>query len=98
MCQPTGLASAIGLLQGEEGISGIVANKEFMDSFIVQLWGLRECLLLAEVKRLVEIVTKMDTALVVSYMNKDGNVEGTRVYACDKLQGTCVHVGQVGEI
>lgn len=35
MSQPTGLASAIGLLQGEEGISGIVANKEFMDSFIV---------------------------------------------------------------
>lgn len=72
---------------------GVVANIGFTDSFMVYLWGLREGLLLAKVKRLLEIMIKMDSALVVSYMNKDGNVEGPRIYACDKLQGTCEHLG-----
>nr|BAE79385.1 unnamed protein product [Ipomoea batatas] len=70
------LASAGGLLRNENGlwVAGYICNIGTANSFLAELWGLREGLLLAKNRGFTKLIAETDSEAVVQVLRKDGPV------------------------
>nr|GMC80045.1 LINE-type retrotransposon LIb DNA [Ipomoea batatas] len=73
----SGMASAGGLVRDSDGnwLWGFMVNIDITNSFMVELWGLREGLRLCLERGIRWVKVKMNSKAIVDLMNKDGGVE-----------------------
>lgn len=71
---PSRLASAGGLLRDHRGnwIAGYTCNIGIANSFLAELWGLREGLLLAKNRGISKLIAETDSETMVQVLRRDG--------------------------